>query len=63
MRTRTLFVSALLGLGMMASCSNEELEGLENGQDNQNGEGTLTQIALSVSTNSATTRVAGNTGY
>ena len=62
MRTRTLFVSALLGLGMMASCSNEELEGLENGQDNQNGEGTLTQIALSVSTNSATTRVAGNTG-
>lgn len=62
MRTRTLFVSALLGLGMMASCSNEELEGLENGQNNQNGEGTLTQIALSVSSNSATTRAEGNTG-
>lgn len=62
MRTRTLFVSALLGLGMMASCSNEELEGLENGQNNQNGEGTLTQIALSVSSNSATTRAEENTG-
>ena len=27
MKTRTLFVTALLGLGMMASCSNDELEG------------------------------------
>lgn len=62
MKTRTLFVSALLGLGMMASCSNEELEGLENGQNQQNGEGTLTQIALSVSTSNATTRVEGSTG-
>lgn len=62
MRTRTLFVSALLGLGMMASCTNDELEGMENGQDPQNGKGTLTQIALSVSTSNATTRVNGNTG-
>lgn len=61
MKTRTLFVSALLGLGMMASCSNDELEGMDNGQ-NQNGEKTLTQIALSVSTSSATTKVSGNTG-
>lgn len=62
MKTRTLFVSALLGLGIFASCSNEELEGFENGQNHQNGEGTLTQIALSVSTSNATTRVNGNTG-
>lgn len=55
MKTRTLFVTALLGLGMMASCSNDELEGVDNGQNN-NGETTLTQIALSVAS-SATTKV------
>ena len=60
MKTRTLFVTALLGLGMMASCSNDELEGVDNGQNN-NGETTLTQIALTVSSN-ANTRVNGNTG-
>ena len=54
MRTRTLFVSALLGLGMMASCSNEELEGLENGQ-NQN-ETTYAQIAINVANSSAATK-------
>ena len=59
MKTRTLFVTALLGLGMMASCSNDELEGVDNGQNN-NGETTLTQIALSVAS-SATTK-AGTQG-
>lgn len=54
MRTRTLFVSALLGLGMMASCSNEELEGLENGQNGQE-ETAYAQIAINVA-NSASTR-------
>lgn len=57
MRTRTLFVSALLGLGMMASCSNEELEGLENGQNNQ-AETTYAQIAINVA-NSAATKAFG----
>lgn len=59
MKTRTLFVTALLGLGMMTSCSNDELEGVDNGQNN-NGETTLTQIALSVAS-SATTK-AGTQG-
>ena len=60
MKTRTLFVTALLGLGMMASCSNDELEGMNNGQ-NPDGKA-YAQIAINVA-NSATTRaIAGATG-
>ena len=60
MKTRTLFVTALLGLGMMASCSNDELEGVDNGQ-NPDGKA-YAQIAINVA-NSATTRaIAGATG-
>ena len=60
MKTRTLFVTALLGLGMMASCSNDELEGVDNGQ-NPDGKA-YAQIAINVA-NSATTRaIEGNTG-
>ena len=60
MKTRTLFVTALLGLGMMASCSNDELEGMNNGQ-NPDGKA-YAQIAINVA-NSATTRaIEGNTG-
>lgn len=60
MKTRTLFVTALLGLGMMASCSNDELEGVDNGQ-NPDGKA-YAQIAINVA-NSATTRaINGDTG-
>lgn len=63
MKTRTLFVTALLGLGMMTSCSNDELEGVDNGQNN-NGETTLTQIALSVASSAATKAgTQGEEGY
>ena len=61
MKTRTLFVTALLGLGMMASCSNDELEGVDNGQ-NPDGKA-YAQIAINVAS-SATTRALDdkNTG-
>ena len=62
MKTRTLFVTALLGLGMMASCSNDELEGVDNGQNN-NGETTLTQIALSVASSAATKATTGDPDF
>ena len=61
MKTRTLFVTALLGLGMMASCSNDELEDVDNGQ-NPDGKA-YAQIAINVAS-SATTRALDdkNTG-
>ena len=62
MKTRTLFVTALLGLGMMASCSNDELEGMNNEQNN-NGETTLTQIALTVSSSAATKAATGDPDF
>lgn len=62
MKTRTLFVTALLGLGMMTSCSNDELEGVDNGQNN-NGETTLTQIALTVSSSAATKAGTGDPDF
>lgn len=52
MKTRTLFVTALLGLGMMASCSNDELEGVDNGQ-NPDGKA-YAQIAINVASSAST---------
>ncbi len=55
-----LKLTALLGLGLLCACSNEDDPANNN---NQNGAATQAQIVISVSNNAATTRtVTGNTG-
>ena len=62
MRNRNLFVTGLLSLGLLAACSNDELDNVNN-QGTGEGEKTLTQIAISVASADVATRAqSGNTG-
>ncbi len=62
MKNRNLFVTGLLSLGLLAACSNDELDNVNN-QGTGEGEKTLTQIAISVASADVATRAqSGNTG-
>lgn len=61
MKNRNLFVTGLLSLGLLAACSNDELDNVNNQGTGEEG-GAMTQIALSITGTNAMTRVEGNTG-